>query len=95
LQQDEPEDYVVATGVPHSVRDWIQIAFDYLGLDWQRYIISDRKLFRPADVDCLLGDPRKAMAKLGWKPKVSFNELVKMMVDLDLRMTQKDDKIRK
>ncbi len=90
LQQDEPEDYVVATGVPHSVRDWIQTAFDYLGLDWERYIVSDTKLFRPADVDYLLGEPLKAMAKLGWKPKVGFDELVKMMVDFDLRMAQKE-----
>jgi GDPmannose 4,6-dehydratase len=78
LQQDEPEDYVIATGISHSVKDLIQIAFDHLGLDWMKYVVSDPKLLRPADVDFLLGDATKAKSKLGWKPKVTFAELVKM-----------------
>jgi len=85
LQQDEPEDYVIATGISHSVKDLIQIAFDHLGLDWMKYVVSDPKLLRPADVDFLLGDATKAKSKLGWKPKVTFAELVKMMVDEDYR----------
>ncbi len=68
LQQDEPEDYVVATGLSHSVKDLIQVAFDHLELDWEEYVISDPNLFRPAEVDYLLGDPRKAKTKLGWQP---------------------------
>jgi GDPmannose 4,6-dehydratase len=85
LQQDEPEDYVIATGISHSVKDLIQIAFDHLELDWREYVESDPKLFRPAEVDFLLGDATKAKSKLGWKPKVTFEELVKMMVDEDYR----------
>ncbi|NWG04927.1 MAG: GDP-mannose 4,6-dehydratase [Syntrophaceae bacterium] len=85
LQQDKPDDYVIATGVSHSVKDLIQIAFDHLDLDWVKYVVSDPKLFRPADVDFLLGDATKAKSKLGWEPKVTFEELVKMMVDEDYR----------
>lgn len=85
LQQDEPDDYVVATGISHSVKDLIQIAFDHLGLDWMEYVESDPRLFRPADVDFLLGDATKAKSKLGWEFKVTFAELVKMMVDEDCR----------
>ena len=85
LQHDEPDDYVIATGISHSVKDLIQIAFDHLELDWRKYVISDPKLFRPAEVDCLLGDATKAASKLGWKPKVTFEELIKMMVDEDYR----------
>ena len=85
LQQDEPGDYVIATGISHSVKDLIQIAFDHLGLDWVEYVESDPKLFRPAEVDFLLGNPAKAKSKLGWEPKVTFEELVKMMVDEDYK----------
>ncbi len=72
LQQEEPDDYVVATGISHSVKDLIQVAFDHAGLDWEEYVVSDPKLLRPAEVDHLLGDPRKAEAKLGWEPKSLF-----------------------
>ncbi len=86
LQQKEPEDYVIATGISHSVKDLIKVAFDHVGLDWEEYVVSDPKLFRPAEVDCLLGDPRKAKSILGWQPKVTFEELIRMMVDADLQI---------
>jgi len=88
LQQSEPEDYVIATAISHTVKDLVEVAFDHLGLDWKEYVKIDPKLFRPAEVDHLLGDPRKAKAKLGWEPKVSFEELVEMMVDFDLQMNR-------
>jgi GDPmannose 4,6-dehydratase len=90
LQQNEPEDFVIATGISHSVQDLIQAAFDHLGLDWQEYVKIDPKLLRPAEVDYLVGNAQKAKAKLGWQPKVTFEELVKMMVDSDLQLNQGD-----
>lgn len=84
LQQDEPEDYVIATGATHSVKDLVQIAFDYINLNWEDYVIVDPKFVRPAEVDLLLGDSVKAGEKLGWKPEVDFKSLIKMMVDADL-----------
>jgi len=84
LQQDEPDDYVVASGRTHSVQELCEIAFGYLDLDWRRYVICDPQFFRPAEVDMLVGDSSKAHAKLGWEPTVSFEELVRMMVDADL-----------
>jgi len=84
LQQDEPEDYVIATGVTHSVKDLVQIAFDYVNLNWEDYVIVDPKFVRPAEVDLLLGDSTKAKDKLGWKPAVDFKSLIKIMVDADL-----------
>ncbi len=89
LQQKGPEDYVVASGISHSVKDLIKVAFDYVGLDWEKYVGSDPKLFRPAEVDYLLGDPGKAKSKLGWHPKVTFEELIRMMVDADLQIYQR------
>ena len=89
LQQDEPGDYVIATGISHSVRDLVQTAFDHLGLDWKEYLTSDPKFLRPAEVDHLLGDPRKAKTVLGWHPRLSFEELIKKMVDHDLQLNQK------
>jgi len=94
LQQKEPEDYVVATGISHSVKDLIKVAFDHVGLDWEEYVVSDPKLFRPAEVDCLLGDPGKAKSKLGWRPKMTFEELIRMMVDADLQIHQKNPRVR-
>ena len=85
LQQPEPDDYVVATGEAHTVRELVEIAFAYVGLDWREYVRADPALLRPAEVDTLIGDPAKARATLGWKPKVSFFELVPMMVDADLQ----------
>jgi GDPmannose 4,6-dehydratase len=84
LQQAKPDDYVVATGQTYSVQEFLEEAFSYAGLDWRKYVKVDPKYFRPAEVDLLLGDPRKAQAALGWKPKVSFKELVRLMVDADL-----------
>jgi GDPmannose 4,6-dehydratase len=84
LQQEEPGDYVVATGETHSVRELVEIAFDRAGLDWQKHVEIDPKFFRPAEVDLLVGDPRKAHTALGWQPRTSFRQLVSMMVDADL-----------
>ena len=85
LQQDEPDDYVVATGKCHSVRDLLEIAFHHVGInDWRPYVVQDERFFRPADVSLLIGDATKAHAKLGWKPRVDFQQLIEMMVDADL-----------
>ena len=84
LQQDQPDDYVVATGETWSVKDFLLEAFSYAGLDWEKYVVSDPRFFRPAEVDLLLGDPTKARTRLGWKPKVDFKTLVRMMVDADM-----------
>ena len=85
LQQDEPDDFVVATGETHTVREFVELAFESAGLDWKKYVVIDPKFLRPAEVELLVGDPAKAEANLGWKPKVSFPELVKMMVDSDIK----------
>ncbi|WP_078412225.1 GDP-mannose 4,6-dehydratase [Priestia abyssalis] len=84
LQQENPDDYVIATGETHTVKEFVEIAFQHVGLDWQNYVIQDEKFMRPAEVDLLLGSPRKAKDKLGWEPEVSFEQLVKTMVDHDL-----------
>jgi GDPmannose 4,6-dehydratase len=84
LQQDEPEDFVVATGETHSVRELVDVAFEYVGLDWQQYVVQDPRFMRPAEVDLLIGDPSQAREKLGWTPEVGFSELVRIMVDADL-----------
>jgi GDPmannose 4,6-dehydratase len=85
LQQPEPDDYVLATGKTHSVRDLLEAAFGAVGLNWQEYVEIDPKLIRPAEVDILRGDATKAREKLGWEPQVSFEELIKMMVEADLK----------
>jgi GDPmannose 4,6-dehydratase len=84
LQQDRPDDYVIATGVSHSVRDLVEIAFGHVGLDWPKYVKLDPALLRPAEVDHLIGDSSKARRELGWTPSVDFAGLVRMMVDADL-----------
>jgi GDPmannose 4,6-dehydratase len=84
LHQDKPDDYVVATGETHSVREFAELAFQRAGLDWQRHVVIDEKFYRPAEVFVLQGDSTKARQKLGWVPKVEFAELVSMMVDADL-----------
>jgi GDPmannose 4,6-dehydratase len=84
LQQDEPEDFVIATGEPHSVQEYVDAAFAHVDLDPARYVVVDPEFLRPAEVDHLVGDASKAREKLGWQPKVSFQELVEMMVDADL-----------
>jgi GDPmannose 4,6-dehydratase len=84
LQQPEPDDYVIATGQTHSVRDFLDEAFGYVQLNWKKYVEIDPRYYRPTEVDVLLGDPSKARAKLGWTPKVKFQDLVRMMVDADM-----------
>ena len=84
LQQEKPDDYVIATGETHSVREFLDEAFEYLGMDWRRYVKIDPKYYRPAEVDLLLGDASKAKRQLGWEPKVKFKELVRIMVDAEL-----------
>jgi GDPmannose 4,6-dehydratase len=92
LQQDQPEDYVIATGESHSVRDLVETAFGYIGLPLEPYIVVDPKLFRPAEVDILVGDAAKVQAKLGWRPTLSFDEMIGMMVEADLkRLSQAPD----
>ena len=84
LQQPEPSDYVVATGIAHSVRDLCRVAFEHVGLDYERFVVDDERLHRPAEVDHLLGNPAKARAELGWEPTVKFDDLVRMMGDTDV-----------
>lgn len=84
LQQDEPDDYVIATGEAYSVRDFCKLAFEHVGLNWEDYVKYDARYERPAEVDYLLGDPTKAREKMGWKPKVDLPGLVRMMVDYDM-----------
>jgi GDPmannose 4,6-dehydratase len=84
LQQDQPDDYVVATGIAHSVRDLVEVAFARVGLDWQQYVRVDPAFLRPAEVDHLIGDPTKARTVLGWHPSVDFKGLIEMMVDADV-----------
>jgi GDPmannose 4,6-dehydratase len=88
MQRDTPDDYVVATGETHSVEEFLDVAFDYLDMDWQEFVIQDERFMRPAEVDLLVGDPTKAGRELGWEPAVSFTELVKMMVDADMQLVQ-------
>jgi GDPmannose 4,6-dehydratase len=85
LQQDKPDDYVIASGQMHTVRDLVRIAFEHVGLDWQKHTVQDPAFIRPAEVDLLLGDPSKARKALGWQPEVTFEQLVRMMVDADLK----------
>jgi GDPmannose 4,6-dehydratase len=85
LQQPSPDDYVIGTGETHSVREFVTLAFEYAGLDWGKYVTVDPALVRPAEVDLLLADPSKARRALGWKPTVVFKELVKMMVEADIK----------
>jgi GDPmannose 4,6-dehydratase len=90
LQEDEPEDYVVATGETHSVREFCELAFGRVGRDWQKHVVVHPDFFRPAEVDALIGDSQKARRKLGWSPRVGFAELVAMMVDADIARLQKE-----
>lgn len=85
LQRPEPQDYVVGTGVTHSVREFCEIAFSYLGLDYRDYVVQDERFYRPAEVDLLVADSRKARRELGWEPRVGFEELIHMMVDADMK----------
>jgi GDPmannose 4,6-dehydratase len=85
LQHQEPDDYVIATGVSHSVREFLDVAFGYVNLNWQDYVEFDERYLRPAEVELLIGDPTKARHKLGWKPEVTFEQLVALMVEADLQ----------
>jgi GDPmannose 4,6-dehydratase len=84
LQEDQPDDYVVATGETHSVRELCEVAFEHVGFNYQDYVVQDQRFFRPAEVDLLVGDASKAGQKLGWEPSMTFSELIRMMVDADL-----------
>jgi len=88
LQQAEPDDFVIATGVTHSVRDFVRVAFGAVGLDWERYVVVDPRFYRPAEVDALIGDASKAHRVLGWAPETSFEDLVASMVEADLARLQ-------
>jgi GDPmannose 4,6-dehydratase len=90
LQQAEPDDYVIATGQTRSVQEFLEVAFARLKLDWRKYVVTDPRFFRPAEVDALIGDYTKARRKLGWQPKVTFEQLVNMMVDSDLELAQRE-----
>jgi len=94
LQQDEPDDYVVATGKSYSVREFLEAAFGLLELDWQDYVEIDPRYFRPAEVDYLLGDPGKANERLGWEPRVTFEGLVRMMVEHDLELARQEKTLK-
>ena len=84
LQQEQPDDYVIATGETYQIKQFLDIAFGYVNLDWNDYVAFDPRYLRPAEVDLLIGDPSKAKAKLGWQPSITFEELVKLMVNADL-----------
>jgi len=93
LQQDQPDDYVVATNETHSVREFCEVAFARLGLDWEKHVKYDQRYERPAEVELLIGDPAKARKQLGWEPKVRFKELVELMVDADLDLAKREAQI--
>ena len=88
LQQPEPDDYVIATGETHSVREFLDEAFGYLEVDWKPYVEIDPRYFRPSEVDILLGDASKAREKLGWRPRITFRELVRLMIDAEMQALQ-------
>ncbi len=89
LQQDQPDDYVIATNETHSVREFLEVAFAHAGLDWQKYVEIDVRYYRPAEVELLIGDASKAKSKLGWEPKTKFTELAKLMVDADVELLRR------
>lgn len=89
LQQNEPDDYVIATGETHSVREFLEVAFGHAGLDWKKHVEIDPRYYRPAEVDLLIGDSSKARHKLGWKPQTTFVDLTKLMVDADIELLRK------
>ena len=90
LQQDAPDDFVVATGRTTTVRDMCRIAFDHVGLDYEKYVVIDPRFYRPAEVEVLLGNPAKAKAKLGWEARTSLEDLMRMMVDADLARVKRE-----
>ena len=90
LQTREPQDFVIATGETHTVREFLEKTFSYLDLDWEKYVEVDSRYFRPAEVDLLQGDASKARRKLGWEAKVSFDQLLKLMTDYDLALAKQE-----
>jgi GDPmannose 4,6-dehydratase len=90
LQQPEPKDYVIGTGKTHTVQEFVEAAFAHVGLDWRRFVVIDPKLVRPAEVDLLISNPRRAREELGWTPRVSFADLVRMMVDADIALAARE-----
>ena len=85
LQRGTPEDFVIGTGETHSVREFCELAFSHVGLDYEEYVVQDPRFYRPAEVDLLVADPSKAVDELGWQPKIGFKELIHIMVDADLK----------
>ncbi|KAK8717604.1 hypothetical protein V6N13_044865 [Hibiscus sabdariffa] len=90
LQQEKADDYVVATEESHTVEEFLEAAFGYVGLNWKEHVVIDKRYFRPAEVDNLKGDSSKARKVLGWKPRVGFQQLVKMMVDEDIELAKRE-----
>ena len=90
LQAPEPDDYVIATGESHSVQEFLDVAAAYCGLDWKEFVETDPRYFRPTEVDYLLGDASKAREQLGWKPKLKFEDLVRVMVEHDLELAEQE-----
>ena len=90
LQQDQPDDFVIATNDTHTVREFLEETFAHLDMDWNEFVGFDKKYERPAEVDLLIGDPQKAREKLGWEPKTSFKELVALMVDADMKLAEQE-----
>lgn len=93
LQQDAPDDYVIATNQTHTVQKLVEIAFETVGLNWENYVVQDERFMRPAEVDLLIGDPSKAGQKLGWEPQVTFEQLVQMMVESDLKQLREEHRL--
>ena len=93
LQQDRPDDYVIATGQARSVRDFCEAAFGYLGLDYRKHVVVDNLYLRPTELNTLMGDPTKARKLLGWEPSVTFEELVRMMVDSDMELLRRQHRL--
>jgi GDPmannose 4,6-dehydratase len=89
LQQDQPDDYVIATGETHTVKEFVEVAFGHAGLEWEKYVKFDERYLRPAEVDLLIGDASKAKKKLGWEPKVTFKQLTQIMVEADIQLLEK------
>ena len=94
LQQERPEDFVIGTGETHSVREFCEIAFGYLGLDYKDFVVQDPQFYRPAEVDLLISDPSKARRILGWQTKVALEQLIKTMVDADMERLKVNKKLR-
>jgi len=90
LQRETPRDYVIGTGETHTVQEFVEVAFSLLNLDWKKYVVIDPKLVRPAEVDLLISNPRRAREELGWTPKVTFYELVRMMIEADVALVSRE-----